>query len=245
MSGSTGIKGNLIYEGPPIPFRYLVPAGDTRYFLGRVVGPGGLCSDVAYSTTGFTASSSFPEYVPQDIYLNIPLAVAAIQTSNMPVQAFSFYPPREGVKLKYMYFQGAGSVLRSSNIEPDFCAEIVIGTDDTEFVAPSSNRGKYAYECQTKTVFGSSDNSEYSPHRQIPRLATGDPIPPDSGDEYTRLRIMETFLDAPEWDPEGKLTVWVTAYDWASGSTFQMSISGNLILVFESIDTSSELDMIS
>lgn len=236
-----GVNGHLIYEGPAVPFRYLVPAGGVKYFLGRVVGPGGICSSVVYSSEGFTASNTFPEYVPQDVCLNIPLAAAAIETTNMPVQAFSFYPPREGARLKYIYFQGEGSVLRSSNSEGNFCAEIVIGTDDTVFVAPSSSRGRYAYECQTKAAFGSSDNSAYEPHRQITTLAPGDIIPPDSGEEYTRLRLMESFVDVPIWAYDKKLTVWVTAYDWASGSTFQMSVSGNLILVFESTPSGSEL----
>ena len=247
MNDESGITGHLIYEGPAIPFRYLVPAGGTKYFLGRVVGPGGICSSVAYSTTGFTAPSDFPEYVPQDMCLNIPLAVAAGDGSgapDMPVKAFEFYPPREGVKLKSIYFQGAGCMVYSNNDCPDLFAEIVIGGKDTVFEVPTSpnETGKYAPDCNTKVAFGSSENDDFPFHQQMPRIPALETMP-ETADEYTRVRVLTTVTDPLPWSYTDKISVWVTACNWASGTNLRFAFAGNLILVFESIEVASPLGL--
>ena len=237
----TGIKGRLIYEGPTIPFRYLVPAGGTKYFLGRVVGPGGLCSNTVFSPEGYTASNNFPEYVPQDICLNIPIAVAVGDANkpDMPVRAFSFFPPREGAKLRSIYFQGAGCMVYSSADCPDLVAEIVIGNQDTDFVVPTSPNatGKYALDCDTKVVFGSSSNEDFDYNLQMPRIASTGEMPETAGN-YTRVRAMATVSNPPEWDYDEEISVWVTACNWVSGTNLRFAFAGNLILVFESIKMS-------
>lgn len=227
--------GDLIYEGAPKMLRRALSESDAKYYAGRVVGPGGICSDTVAHSEGFNAPAyGYPEYMPQEMVMVIPIASITDKNTAYPLQLCSFFPPEPGLRLKSAAFNGTGTMIATSEyLNPDpaefVVAQLAFGDEDASFKEHTAGVEALFDE----VVKWSTADSEFPEGQKMYVTQYGaDFEHPDDIEDYYAIDVHREYANAPVWSPDKRIFVWACLYDW-TGADFYMNYAGTLVLVFE------------
>ena len=209
-------SGDVAYEGSPGGIRILLQPGLSRYYAARVVGPGGICSQLVSCDTQFIAPAIvYPSNMPEEFVLTVPVSAQIYTTGVIPKTLMAFYPPAGDVKLKGLAFRGHGT--RIDTTDPQLELKLQIAVTGTGVPMQDYARGKKLL-CPGEIVL---------PDVPIVNSALPGKL------EYNEVDCLKGIVGGPAFEPTEGIYILATAYKWDPGTTPDIYISGELTMIFE------------